>query len=132
MKEKIKNYSAPVKYLFFWVGAIATLAYRIIIVLNFYSPYLVKVVWYVGTIGFILYFGYRFDVQRREFKLVSDYDLIKAVRESKIDSQHKKILKHVVKTVSTSKARWNSLFISLLSLVALILGIFLDLSWISF
>lgn len=131
-KEKIRNYSKPLKFFFFLAGIIATLAYRIIIVLNFYSPYWVKVAWYIGTIGFIFYFGYRFDVQRREFNIVKDYDLLKVVRKSKIDSKHKRVLKHVVNTVQTSKARWNSLFIFLLSIVVLILGILLDLGLVGF
>ena len=132
MKEKIRTYSKGLKYFFFLVGIIATLAYRVIIVLNYYSPYWVKVAWYVGTIGFTLYFGYRFDVQRRESKLVNDYDLLKVIRKSGIDKKHKRVLNHVVGIVSKSKAKWNSLFIFLLSFAVLILGIILDLGWISF
>jgi len=132
VKEKIKNYSRPIKYLFFLVGIIATFAYRVIIVLNFYSPYWVKVAWYIGTIGFMFYFGYRFEIQRRESSLVADYDLIKVIKNLKIEKKSKKALNHVVKIVSSSKAKWNSLFISLLSLVALVIGIVLDLGWIGF
>ena len=132
MKEKIKKYSTPIKYFFFLAGAVATLAYRVIIVLNFYSPYWVKVSWYIGTIGFIFYFGYRFDVQRRESNLVSDYDLVGVVRKSGIKAKEKKVLNHIVKTISTSKAKWNSLFIFLLSLIVLILGILLDFGWVGF
>lgn len=132
MKEKIKNYSKSLKFFFFLAGIIATFAYRVIIVLNFYSPYWVKVAWYVGTIGFILYFGFRFSVQRKEFHVVKDYDLVKIIRESKIKPKDKKVLNHVVKTIANSKARWNSLFIFLLSILALIIGIILDLGWLSF
>ena len=132
MKEKIRNYSKPAKYFFFLAGIIATFAYRVIIILNYYSPYWVKVFWYIGTIGFMLYFGYRFEVQRRESRLVADYGLIKIIRESKIEKKHKKALKHVVKIISSSKAKWNSFFIALLSSIALIIGIILDLGWIGF
>lgn len=132
MKEQIKKYSASAKMFFLWAGIIATIAYRVIIVLNFYSPYWVKVFWYIGTIGFIFYFGYRFDVQRRESNLVRDYDLANVVRKAKMDSKKKKVLIHVVQTRGTSKAKWNSLFIFLLSIVALIIGILLDIGLISF
>ena len=131
-KEKIKTYPKTLKYFFFLAGIIATLAYRVLIVLNYYSPYWVKVAWYIGTIGFTIYFGYRFDVQRRESNLVNDYDLLGAIRKSGIDKKHKRILNHVVGIVSKSKAKWNSLFIFLLSFAVLVLGILIDVGLVKF
>ena len=52
----------PIRLFFFWAGITATIAYRVIIVLNLYSPFWVKIAWYVGTIGFVLYFGHRFNI----------------------------------------------------------------------
>jgi len=126
------KYPLGLKWIFFWAGVIATFAYRIIIILNFYSPYWVKVFWYIGTSGFILYFGYRFDIQRREKNLIQDYNLLSAVKKSKLKGKQKKVLEYVIKTNLNSKARWNSLFIFLLSILALIIGIFLDTGLISF
>lgn len=132
MREKVKNYSKSIKYTFFVIGVIATIAYRIILVLNFYAPSWVNAIWYVGTIGFVFYFGYLFEVQRRESHLVADYNLVKVIKKARIKEKDKAVLNHIVKLISTSKEKWNSLFISLLSLVALITGILLDLNWISF
>ena len=118
----------PVRLFFFWAGLIATIAYRIIIVLNFYDPLWVKIAWYIGTIGFILYFGHRYDIARKRARLVEDYDLIKTVERAKnINPQKKEALHYLVKTSLTSKSRWNSAMIFILSLVALIIGIILDL-----
>lgn len=118
----------PVRLFFFWAGIIATVAYRIIIVLNFYDPLWVKIAWYIGTIGFVLYFGHRYNIARKRAKLVRDYDLINTVKKSKeIDSQKKEALHYLVKTSLTSKSRWNSAIIFILSLAALIVGIVLDL-----
>ena len=52
--ENIKTHSKKVRLLFFWIGVIATLSYRAVIVFNFYSNTLVKIFWYIGTIGFII------------------------------------------------------------------------------
>jgi len=132
MKGGIFRYPLGIKWIFFWAGVIATFAYRVIIVLNFYSPYWVKVFWYIGTAGFILYFGYRFDIQRREKNLIKDYDLVGAVKKSKLKGKQKKVLEYVIKTNLNSKAKWNSLFIFLLSILALVIGILLDVGWIGF
>ncbi|MDG1950904.1 MAG: hypothetical protein P8J32_08895, partial [bacterium] len=59
---QIKTDPKPIKLFYFYIGIIATFAYRIIIVLNFYEPILVKVAWYIGTIGFIFYFWNRYKV----------------------------------------------------------------------
>ncbi len=117
----------PVRLFFFLAGIIATIAYRIIIVLNFYSPLWVKVSWYIGTVGFILYFGHRYNVARKRAKLIKDYSLIEAVQKAGcIDAQKKEALYYLVKTSLTSKSRWNSAVIFILSVLALITGIILD------
>ncbi len=128
MKEKIKNLGSSTRFSFFLIGIIATLAYRIIIVLNFYNPLWVKISWYIGTVGFIIYFGHRFDAQTRRIKLIEDYELNKVVKKVKgITSLQKKALMHVIITTYTSKSRWNSALIFLLSILALIIGIIFDI-----
>jgi len=123
----IKPNPKPIRLFFFWAGIIATIAYRIIIVLDFYSPSWVKIAWYIGTIGFILYFGHRFDIARKKAKLIQDYKLVEAIDNSDIDPQKKLALHYLAKTTVTSKSRWNAAFIFLLSLIALLIGIFIDI-----
>ena len=53
MKEVISANLGFKRWFFFIAGIIATLAYRIIIVLN---ADWIRIAWYVGTVGFILYF----------------------------------------------------------------------------
>lgn len=116
-----------VRLFFFWTGIIATVAYRIIIVLNWYSPLWVKVSWYIGTIGFVFYFWHRFNVAKKRARLIKDYELIEAVDKiDRIDPQRKLALRYLVKTSLTSKSRWNSAVIFILSIIALFVGIFID------
>ena len=123
----IKPNPKPVRLFFFWAGIIATIAYRIIIVLDFYSPSWVKIAWYIGTIGFILYFGHRFAIARKKAKLIQDYKLVSAINDSNIDPQKKIALHYLAKTTVTSKARWNAAVIFFLSIIALLAGIFIDI-----
>jgi len=117
-----------VRLFFFWAGIIATVAYRIIIVLNWYSPLWVKVSWYIGTIGFVLYFWHRFNVAKKRARLIKDYELIETVDKIDcIDPQRKLALRYLVKTSLTSKSRWNSAVIFILSIIALFVGIFIDI-----
>ena len=123
----IKPNPKPVRLFFFWAGIIATIAYRIIIVLDFYSPSWVKIAWYIGTVGFILYFGHRFDITRKKAKLIRDYKLVETIDNSDIDPQKKLALHYLAKTTLTSKSRWNAVVIFFLSIAALLTGIFLDI-----
>ncbi|GAG38522.1 unnamed protein product [marine sediment metagenome] len=118
----------PVRLFFFVMGIIATIAYRIIIVLNLYSPLWVKIAWYIGTIGFILYFGHRFNIAKKRANLVKDYKLIEAVGKADcIEPQKKLALHYLVETSLTSKSQWNSGMIFILSFAALLIGIFMDI-----
>lgn len=127
MERVIEPNPKPVRLFFFWTGIIATIAYRIIVVLNMYSPVWVKIAWYIGTVGFVLYFWHRYRIAKKRADLVKNHKLVEAVENSNIKGNKKTALHYLVKTSLTSKSRWNSGLIFLLSLAALILGIVLDI-----
>jgi len=127
MKHLIVPSPKLVRLFFFWSGIIATVAYRVIVVLNFYSALWVNIAWYIGTVGFIIYFWHRYDIAKKRSQLVKDYKLIETVEGLKnINPKRKQALAYLVKTSLTSKSKWNSGFIFILSVVALIVGIVLD------
>lgn len=127
MEEMIESNLGFKRWFFFWAGIIATLAYRVIVVLNNYSRLWVDIAWYIGTIGFILYFGHRFHVQKKRALLVKENKLVSAVQKIKnLGNDQKNALNYLVKSAITSKSRWNSLFIFWLSVAALVVGIVLD------
>ena len=127
IQKAIEPSPKPVRLFFFWAGFIATIAYRVIILLNLYGPSWVKFAWYVGTIGFVLYFGHRFRIARKKAKLIKEYNIVETINKADcIDPEKKQVLHYLAKTTVTSKARWNSAIIFFLSLAALLLGIFLD------
>jgi len=126
--EETEPNPTPVRVFFFLSGIIATLAYRAIIVINFISPLMVQIFWYTGTMGFIIYFWHRYRVQRRRANLVEKYDLVKLAEETPGKTQDQgEALTYIVKTSLTSRSRWNSMFIFATSVLALIVGIILDL-----
>jgi hypothetical protein len=128
MKEVIRAESGIKRWFFFLVGILATIAYRIIIVLNNYNQFWVKASWYFGTVGFILYFGHRSYVQKKRAEAVKKHHLIKVVKDmKKITPEQRQALDYLVRTAITSKARLNSGFIFILSLIALVIGILMDL-----
>ena len=112
------------RWSFFVAGIIATLAYRVIVVLE---GSWIKIAWYIGTVGFILYFWHRSHVQKKRAEIVRENNLVKIVDDLKgIKKDQRQALHYLVYSAATSKVRWNSLFIFWLSVLALIVGIFFD------
>ncbi len=126
-KQVIEPSPKAIRVFFFLSGIIATIAYRIIIFLNAYSALWVDIAWYIGTAGFVFYFWHRYVVAKKRAELVKNYNLIETVDNSSIEPEKKQALHYLVETSLTSKSRWNSGFIFLLSLFGLIAGIILDI-----
>jgi len=127
MVEAAEPHSPFIRSFFFWSGIIATIAYRIIFVLNIYSQYWVNIAWYIGTAGFVIYFWHRFDISEKKVKLIKYHNLVETIEEcDNIGGDKKKALLYLVKTNLTSKERWNSAFIFAVSLIALIVSISID------
>jgi hypothetical protein len=125
--EEPKASPKSLRMFYFWSGIIATLAYRIIIVLNFYSTTWVKISWYIGTVGFVIYFIHRFDIAKKRSTLIVEHRLQgKMERQEHLTEDDKKALTYILRTLVSSKAKWNYYAIFVLSGIALILGILFD------
>lgn len=113
----------------FALAIIATIAYRIIIVLNYYDPLWVQIAWYIGTIGFVWYFAHRYRVENKRDKLITDLKLVEKVeREEPLNKDEKASLVYILKALKTSLSKWNYIVIFFLSAIALIYAIYQDIT----
>ena len=125
--ENLQPHSPATRMFYFWSGIIATLAYRIIIVLNSFDPVWVQVAWYIGTIGFVIYFIHRYDISEKRARIINDRDLEKKVADIKaLSADDKQAMKYIFTTLKSTKEKWNYIFIFALSGLALIAGILMD------
>ncbi len=113
----------------FIIGIIATIAYRAVIILNNYSQLWVEVAWYIGTIGFIWYFGHRFRVENRRDQLIEKLELINKIEAGQsLKAGDKEALLYVLKSLETSLAKWNYIAIFIFSGLAMAYAIYADIS----
>ena len=125
--ETFKPHAPWVRTFFFWTGIIATILYRAIIVLVDVDNSLLKGAWYVGTVGFIIYFAHRYQVASRRAKLVVEYKLAERVSQSKdFNDDEKSAMQYVFGTLLSSKEKWNYYCIFATSIIALVWGVFAD------
>ncbi len=115
-----------VRNLFFWSGIIATVCYRAIVVLNHYSGKIALAAWYIGTIGFILYFWHRYAVSEKRVELIKQHDLINAVKQTNLSQPQIEANEYILTTLLSTKEKWNYIVIFVTSFLALIIGIYLD------
>lgn len=123
-----KPHAKSIRLFYFWAGIIATFVYRLIIVLNNVSAFWVKVAWYIGTVGFILYFWHRYDISETRSRIIRERDLVRKIPQmNAIDETDKQALGYILGTLSSTKEKWNYIAIFVFSGIALAIGIILDL-----
>jgi hypothetical protein len=125
--QRPKIHSNLVRTLFFLTGIISTLSYRSIVIVNNFSFRWAQFLWYVGTIGFIIYFIHRYKISRNRVELIKEYELDKKIAGGEsLSTDEKEAVDYIFNTLKSSKEKWNFVFIFASSLVALILGLYLD------
>lgn len=124
---QIKPNPKPVRIFYFWSGIIATFAYRIIVIINNYSKDWAQISWYIGTIGFVIYFLHRYQVSEKRADLIRDYKLIEKTQKcDNLQGNEKEAIGYILNTLLSTKEKWNYIFIFLMSIIAFIIGIYLD------
>jgi hypothetical protein len=107
--------------LVFWIGVIATVAYRIIIFLNYLpNHFWSDIVWYIGTIGFVWYFAHRYNIEKRRALIIKERDLEAKVAGAKtLSDDDRQALVQTLTSLESSKAQWNYIIIFVASGLAL-------------
>ncbi len=125
---EVSTHASPkwMRNLFFWFGIVATVSYRSIVVLNHYSQSVALVAWYVGTVGFILYFWHRYVVSEKRVKLIKEHDLIAAVAKTNLTPDQIAANEYILTTLLSTKEKWNYIVIFATSTIAILIGIYLD------
>jgi hypothetical protein len=119
---------SPFTTLFFIIGLIATISIRLIGITGLFSILLTKLLWYVGVIGFLLFFIYKFKAENERRKLVSDTKIIeKIANDDKIAYEDKEVLISVLCSLTSKKDVINYFVIFFTSAVSLIVALLFDL-----
>jgi Ca2+/Na+ antiporter len=116
--------------LVFLAGVIATIAYRIIIFLNYLpSHFWSDLVWYIGTIGFVWYFAHRYNIERRRSMIIKERGLEAKVETGQtLSNDDRQALVQTLTSLESSKAQLNYIVIFVASGIALIIDIAIRLA----
>jgi hypothetical protein len=116
------------RILVFLAGIIATVAYRAIIIVGHYSQTWTDIIWYIGTIGFVWYFGHRYNIEKKRDRIILEHKLIEKVNRNKeFKEVDREALAYTLKSLASSKSSWNYIAIFVASGIALLYDICLKL-----
>jgi hypothetical protein len=114
-------------YGFFVLGLISAIAFRAIIILQRIEPTWIRPVWYIGTIGYFLFFLYRYIITRRRKKAIREFELIEKVKANAcLTDQDRELVLYLLQSVKSSLEDVNYAIIFLLSVMAIIADIILS------
>lgn len=113
---------------FFWTGIVATILYRAIIFFTSANPVLLRGIWYVGTIGFIVYFLHRYDIAKRRSRVIQELKLAEKIPQLKeLSDADRAGLDYLFATLQSSREKWNYYVIFASSIIALLAGMYMDI-----
>lgn len=115
-----------VTYGFFLLGLFSAIAFRAIIVFQQMEPNWVRPAWYVGTVGYLLFFLYRFGITKKRKKAISEYGLIEKVESRTLTDEDRKALLYLLSSIKVSLEDMNYALIFFLSIGAIAADIILS------
>ena len=93
---------------FFWTGIIATILYRAIIFFTIANTVVLRTIWYIGTIGFIIYFLHRYDIAKRRSRVIQELQLAEKIPQLKeLSDTDRAGMNYLFATLQSSHEKWN-------------------------
>lgn len=125
---KLKKCKDPaISWIFFFIAIVAVIAIRAVNVVLDFNPMLAKIFWYVGVIGFFVFFIYKYKYDSAIQKELTKTKLVdRMLIKDKLDDHDYEILGTILCKLSSKKDRINYFFIFFFSGLALALAIYTD------
>lgn len=126
MKEQKPTILNPfIIYGFLALGIISAIAFRTITILQNFNPAWVRPVWYVGVVGYMLFFLYRYYISQRRKKAVERYDLVEKIKANAcLTEGDREVVIYLLSSIQKSPENINYLIIFLLSIAAIIVDLY--------
>ena len=116
-----KIISKPLIVGFFIVGVLSSVAFRAIILLQKFNPHWVRPVWYLGVIGYMVFFIYRYFISQRRKRTSTQSNIIEKIRaEEKLSVNDRAAALYLLESIRKSPEDWNYLAIFILSALAIV------------
>jgi hypothetical protein len=114
----------PVINLFFVIGVLSALSIRALIIFTHVHPEWFRPVWYLGTIGYVIFFLYRYRISQKRKQAISRYGLLDKLRgQGELSGEEREVLVYLLSSLAKSREDLNYLIIFILSILAVALDL---------
>ncbi|MFN3550657.1 MAG: hypothetical protein ACK4WJ_02455 [Endomicrobiia bacterium] len=131
-KDPVKVYNvckdSPATNIFFVIGLIATISIRAIGIAGLFNDIMTKILWYIGVVGFFLYFVYKYNIEKTRRNIIVENKIIdKIVENPSIDEKDKIVLTSIMCGLVSKKDAINYFVIFFTSAISLFIALIFDL-----
>ena len=113
-------------YTFFVLGLISAVAFRGIIIFQHLDPSWVRPVWYIGTLGYFLFFLYRYMITKKRKHAVETFQLIDKVKtDAHLTNEDREVILYLLSSIRYSLEDINYAIIFILSVLAIAVDLIL-------
>lgn len=126
MKNKLPHtFPGYIIHGFFLIGLVSAIAFRSIIVFQRLEPAWVRPVWYVGVLGYMGFFLYRYTITKKRKNAIKEYELIEKVQANAcLSEEEREVVTYLLSSIKKSREDINYLVIFILSILAVLVDIF--------
>lgn len=115
-------------WILFAVGIVATIATRVIQPLNIINPLYGKIAWYTGILGFFVFFLFQYRAHHNRHKVIEEQRLIPKIKNKQTFSKEDyEALNALFCDVTSKQDKINFIFISIFSVLALVIALVFDI-----
>lgn len=112
-------------YCFFALGIVSAIAFRAIIVFQRLEPSWVRPVWYIGAIGYMVFFLYRYYIAEKRKKAIENFELIEKLNTNAcLTDEDREVVVYLLSSIKKSPENVNYFIIFLLSILAILTDIY--------
>ena len=119
--ERQKPHTVPkyIMYMFFILGLVSAVAFRGIIVFQHVEPSWVRPVWYIGTIGYFIFFLYRYMISKKRKYAIETFQLIEKLKANAcLEDEDREVVLYLLSSIKYSLEDINYALIFVLSVLA--------------
>jgi hypothetical protein len=114
-------------WVYFIIGLISIVAIRVPVFFDPAHPFYGKIAWYIGVVGFLLFFLYQYKISKQKTRLINDYGLLAKMNDprslSVADYERMRVL---LCSLTSFKDKINFAFIFIVSALSLAWAMYVD------
>ena len=120
------KHSDTISSILFIIGLIGAIFLRFVLIANYFNTFLAKVLWYIAMTCFVVFYYYRYVIEDKRRKLITESNLRKKLERKQLEDEDYKALSKTIDSLLVSKVKLNYVILFIFTIIALVIQVYLD------